>query len=290
MLKSMTGFGKGSASMEGKTINIEIRTLNSKQFDLNLRIPAILREKESEIRAILIKAIERGKVEVNVGIDYTGSELPASINRPLAKAYYNELKELAFELDAPANDLLSIVMKLPDVTRQLHEETSDSEWAEIFSAFGTALNQLDEFRIHEGELLGRDFAARIRNIMNLLTLVEPYEAARNIQLRDKLRNGFAEFADNNTFDSNRFEQELIYYFEKLDITEEKVRLLKHCHYFLETLNEKEANGRKLNFVSQEIGREINTLGSKASDAGIQKLVVQMKDELEKIKEQLANIL
>jgi len=290
MLKSMTGFGKGSANTEGKTINIEIRTLNSKQFDLNLRIPAILRERESEIRTMLVRAIERGKVEVNVGIDYTGTELPASINKPLAKAYYNELKELAYELEAPTGELLSIVMKLPDVTKQLHEETTDSDWKLIFEGFTNALNHLDEFRIHEGELLAHDFDQRINTIMNLLTLVEPFEAARNIQLRDKLRNGFAEFTENNTFDSNRFEQEIIYYLEKLDITEEKVRLLKHCHYFLDTMKEKEANGRKLNFVSQEIGREINTLGSKANDAGIQKLVVQMKDELEKIKEQLANIL
>lgn len=290
MLRSMTGFGKGSAPLEGKTINIEIRTLNSKQFDLNLRIPAILREKESEIRTILVRAIERGKVEVNVGIDYTGSALPASINKPLAKAYYTELKELADELGAPTGDLLSVVMKLPDVTKQLNEETSDSDWIVIFEAFNNALNQLDVFRIHEGELLGLDFSERIRMIMNLLTQVEPFEEKRNVQLRDKLKNGFAEFAENNTFDSNRFEQEIIYYLEKLDITEEKVRLLKHCRYFLDTLDEKEANGRKLNFVSQEIGREINTLGSKASDAGIQMLVVQMKDELEKIKEQLANIL
>lgn len=290
MLKSMTGFGKGSAQLDGKTINIEIRTLNSKQFDLNLRIPAILREKESDIRTSLVRAIERGKVEVNVGIDYTGSELPASVNKPLAKAYYTELKELADELGASTGDLLSIVMKLPDVTKQLHEETSEADWVQIFNALANALAQLDEFRMHEGGLLQGDFEARIKTIMNLLTLVEPFEAARNIILRDKLRSGFAEFAENNTFDSNRFEQEIIYYLEKLDITEEKVRLLKHCHYFLDTLDEKDANGRKLNFVSQEIGREINTLGSKANDAGIQKLVVQMKDELEKIKEQLANIL
>lgn len=290
MLKSMTGFGKGTAEIEGKTINIEIRTLNSKQFDLNLRIPALLRERESEIRTLLARSIERGKVEVNAGIDYTGSELPASINKPLAKAYYNELKALAHELDAPATDIFSIVMKLPDVTRQLQEQTSDEDWKKIISAFENALQQLDEFRAHEGNLLEKDFAARINTIMQLLSQIEPFEAARNAQLREKLRNGFAEFADNNTFDNNRFEQEMIYYLEKLDITEEKVRLTKHCHYFTDTLKEKEANGRKLNFVSQEIGREINTIGSKANDAGIQKIVVQMKDELEKIKEQLANIL
>ncbi|MBK6344492.1 MAG: YicC family protein [Bacteroidales bacterium] len=290
MVRSMTGYGKALAVLPGKSIIIEIKSLNSKQFDMNLRLPAILREREPEFRSIIAKAIERGKVDVNVSVDYTGSDLPASINKPLALAYYHELKSLAQETGETNADLLSIVMKMPDVTRQLKEETDETEWNEIYKAFNTALNQYEEFRKHEGALLEEDFSARIKTIQNLLIRVEPFEAGRNNLLREKLRASVSEFIDNNTLDANRFEQEIIYYLEKLDITEEKVRLQKHCDYFLDTLNEKEANGRKLNFITQEIGREINTLGSKANDAGMQKLVVQMKDELEKIKEQLANIL
>jgi uncharacterized protein (TIGR00255 family) len=286
----MTGYGKALAVLPGKSITIEIKSLNSKQFDMNLRLPAILRERESELRNIIAKAIERGKVDVSVSVDYNGSDLPASINKPLALAYYQELKSLALETGETNADLLSIVMKMPDVTRQLKEETDETEWIEIFKAFNNALNQYEEFRKHEGALLEEDFSGRIKTIQNLLIRVEPFEAGRNNLLREKLRASMSEFIDNNTLDANRFEQEIIYYLEKLDITEEKVRLQKHCDYFLDTLNEKEANGRKLNFITQEIGREINTLGSKANDAGMQKLVVQMKDELEKIKEQLANIL
>ncbi|MHC1776756.1 MAG: YicC/YloC family endoribonuclease [Lentimicrobium sp.] len=290
MVRSMTGYGKATAILPGKTITIEIKALNSKQFDMNLRLPAMMRERESEFRALLAKAVERGKVEVNVGIDYTGTEMPASINRPLAIAYYNELRSLAQETGETKSDLLSIVMKLPDVTRQLREETNEEEWIEVFNAFRSALGQFEEFRRHEGGLLEADFLSRIDIIRGLLIKVEPFEAERNRLQREKLRAGVAEFIENNSLDSNRFEQEIIYYLEKLDITEEKVRLLKHCNYFSETLKENEANGRKLGFVTQEIGREINTLGAKANDASIQKLVVQMKDELEKIKEQLANIL
>ncbi|PKP00698.1 MAG: YicC family protein [Bacteroidetes bacterium HGW-Bacteroidetes-9] len=290
MVRSMTGYGKATAILPGKSITIEIKSLNSKQFDINLRLPAMLREREAEFRSLLAKSVERGKVDVNVSVDYTGSEMPASINRPLAMAYHKELKSLAAETGEAHSDLLSIVMKMPDVTRQLREETSEEEWKNVFDAIKTAIAQHDEFRIHEGSLLENDFSNRILTIRNLLTQVEPFEAERNRLQREKLRSSVAEFIDSNTLDANRFEQEIIYYLEKLDITEEKVRLLKHCNYFLETLKESEANGRKLNFITQEIGREINTLGSKANDAAIQKLVVQMKDELEKIKEQLANIL
>lgn len=290
MVRSMTGYGKATATLPGKTITIEIKSLNSKQLDMNLRLPALLRERESEFRSLLAKAVERGKVEVNIGIDYTGTELPASINRPLAIAYYNELKLLAKETGETNSDLLSIVMKLPDVTRQAREEASENERIEIFNAFNRALGQFEGFRKHEGKLLETDFLQRIDIIRDLLVKVEPYEVERNRLQREKLRTGVAEFIESNSLDANRFEQEIIYYLEKLDITEEKVRLLKHCNYFTETLKEKEANGRKLGFVTQEIGREINTLGSKANDASIQKVVVQMKDELEKVKEQLANIL
>ncbi|HPF63367.1 YicC/YloC family endoribonuclease [Lentimicrobium sp.] len=290
MLRSMTGYGKAVAKLNGKSVTLEIRSLNSKQLDLNLRLHPALRDNEPDIRSVVTRMLERGKVELTGNIDFTGTDLPAAINRPVAISYYNELSSLARELGASEENLLSVVMKMPEVTRLSKEEINGEDWGSIFTALNEALQQLDEFRKHEGELLEKDFILRIETIQSLLAGVEPFELNRNLQLREKLRNSFADFIENNNFDTNRFEQEIIYYLEKLDITEEKVRLAKHCKYFLETLDEDTANGRKLSFVSQEIGREINTMGSKANDADIQKLVVRMKDELEKIKEQLANIL
>ena len=290
MLKSMTGFGKSSTILTGKVLTFEIRSLNSKQLDLNLRFPSLLRDLEPEIRRMVTRMAERGKIELNASIDFTGSDLPASINKSLAMAYYRELESLADELGAPAQDLLSIVMRMPDVTKSTREELSEEDKASIITAVNEALELYDEFRKHEGQLLEDDFIARINSILEYLKEIEPFEKQRNLLMREKLRTGFAAFAEDNSFDSNRFEQEIIYYLEKLDITEEKVRLQKHCDYFLEALKEPVANGRKLSFVSQEIGREINTIGSKANDASIQKIVVGMKDELEKVKEQLANIL
>ncbi len=286
----MTGYGKAVAKLNGKSVTLEIRSLNSKQLDLNLRLHPALRDNEPDIRSVVTRMLERGKVELTGNIDFTGTDLPAAINRPVAISYYNELSSLARELGASEENLLSVVMKMPEVTRLSKEEINGEDWGSIFTALNEALQQLDEFRKHEGELLEKDFILRIETIQSLLAGVEPFELNRNKQLREKLRNSFADFIENNNFDTNRFEQEIIYYLEKLDITEEKVRLAKHCKYFLETLDEDTANGRKLSFVSQEIGREINTMGSKANDADIQKLVVRMKDELEKIKEQLANIL
>lgn len=290
MLRSMTGYGKAVAKLNGKSVTLEIRSLNSKQLDLNLRLHPALRDNEPDIRSVVTRMLERGKVELTGNIDFTGTDLPAAINRPVAISYYNELSSLARELGASEENLLSVVMKMPEVTRLSKEEINGEDWGSIFTALNEALQQLDEFRKHEGKLLEKDFILRIETIQSLLAGVEPFELNRNKQLREKLRNSFADFIENNNFDANRFEQEIIYYLEKLDITEEKVRLAKHCKYFLETLDEDAANGRKLSFVSQEIGREINTMGSKANDADIQKLVVRMKDELEKIKEQLANIL
>jgi uncharacterized protein (TIGR00255 family) len=286
----MTGYGKAVAKLNGKSVTIEIRSLNSKQLDMNVRLHPALRDNEPEIRAVVNRMLERGKIELTGNIDFTGTDLPAVINRPVAISYYNELSSLARELGAVEENLLSVVMKMPEVTRLSKEELTEEDRNSVFTALNEALQQLDEFRKHEGELLEKDFILRIKTIQTLLAEVEPFEQNRNLQLREKLRNSFADFIENNNFDTNRFEQEIIYYLEKLDITEEKVRLAKHCRYFLDTLDEDAANGRKLSFVSQEIGREINTMGSKANDADIQKLVVRMKDELEKIKEQLANIL
>lgn len=290
MLKSMTGFGKCTATMEGKTISIEIRSLNSKQLDLNLKLPALLRDKESEIRSIISKKLERGKIELTAAIDYTGNELPSSINKSLVITYYNEIKDIATSLGIANDNILAMVMKLPEVFKSTRDLVTDKEWEIIQACMDDAINELNIFRIQEGKLLEIDFINRIKTISSLLGNIKEFEQERDQQFRERLRAATSEFTANNTLDSNRFEQEIIYYLEKLDITEEKVRLLKHLEYFTDTLQESEANGRKLAFVTQEIGREINTIGSKANNANIQRIVVQMKDELEKIKEQLANIL
>lgn len=286
----MTGYGKSAAVLKGKTLTFEIRSLNSKQLDMNLRLPAMLRDIEPEIRASLTRVAERGKIELNVSVDQTGSEIPATINKALVISYYNELSAIAAELGVAGSDLLSIVMKMPEVSKNSREELSDEDKTSLISTLEEALKLFDNFRSQEGALLAADFRARISTILQNLSEIEPFEERRNEQMREKLLANFNQFIEAGNFDSNRFEQEIIYFLEKTDITEEKVRLRKHCDYFIETLNEGGANGRKLSFVSQEIGREVNTIGSKAAEANIQKIVVKMKDELEKIKEQLANIL
>lgn len=286
----MTGYGKSAAVLKGKTITFEIRSLNSKQLDMNLRLPAMLRDIEPEIRAGVTRIAERGKIELNVSVDQTGTEIPATINKALVVSYYNELSTIAAELGVTGSDLLSIVMKMPEISKNSREELSDEDKTSLISTLEEALKLFDNFRSQEGALLASDFRARISTILQNLSEIEPFEERRNEQMREKLLANFNQFIDAGNFDSNRFEQEIIYFLEKTDITEEKVRLKKHCDYFIETLNEGGANGRKLSFVSQEIGREINTIGSKAAEANIQKIVVRMKDELEKIKEQLANIL
>lgn len=289
MLKSMTGFGKCTVTLTGKVVIMEIKSLNSKQLDLNIKLPPAFREKESDIRSIISRKLERGKVELTGSIDYT-DDFPPVINKPMAIGYYNEIKELAMSLNAGDVDILSIVMKMPEVFKSSRELLNEQEWVIIKECLEKAVNELDIFRSQEGSLLENDFRTRVQMIASLLQEIIQFEETRNTRFREKLRDSVAEFYANNTLDSNRFEQEIIYYLEKLDITEEKVRLQKHLDYFMDTLKETEANGRKLSFVTQEMGREINTIGSKANDANIQRIVVQMKDELEKIKEQLANIL
>lgn len=289
MLKSMTGFGKCTVTLTGKVVIMEIKSLNSKQLDLNIKLPPAFREKESDIRSIISRKLERGKVELTGSIDYT-DDFPPVINKPMAIGYYNEIKELAMSLNAGDVDILSIVMKMPEVFKSSRELLNEQEWVIIKECLEKAVNELDIFRSQEGSLLENDFRTRVQMIASLLQDVIQFEETRNTRFREKLRDSVADFYANNTLDSNRFEQEIIYYLEKLDITEEKVRLQKHLDYFMDTLKETEANGRKLSFVTQEMGREINTIGSKANDANIQRIVVQMKDELEKIKEQLANIL
>ena len=294
MIKSMTGYGKAAIEITGRKLTIEIKTLNSKQLDLNLKIPGYFREKEWEVRTLLTQKLERGKIDFYIGTEVTGEMLSYSINHSLAKKYHEELKMLSLELneECPA-DMLSLVVKMPDVMQTSRDEMNENDWEFISGAVSEAVAQVDEFRISEGRILEDDMLKRVHSIMQLLDSIQPYEINRIKELRERLLRDFSNYKgdfNGSAPDQNRFEQELIYYLEKLDITEEKVRLQKHCQYFLETLHESVSQGKKLGFVTQEMGREINTIGSKANDSEIQKIVVQMKDELEKIKEQLGNIL
>jgi uncharacterized protein (TIGR00255 family) len=291
----MTGFGKTTANPGGRTVNIEIRTLNSKQLDVNTRIPSIYRDKESEIRAEINRVLERGKIDFMITIDSDSDANDFAIDRPLAHRYYSEIKQLADELgETTGEDIISDILKMPDILKAGREAPDETEWAQVKTALIDALALTDAFRSAEGELLGKDMTARIQLILDLLLTIEPLEGTRIGNLRDRFQRNQDEFLEKTTkidkFDENRFEQEIFWYLEKLDITEEKLRLRKHCDYFIDTLRSAESNGRKLGFITQEIGREINTLGSKAYNAEIQMIVVQMKDELEKIKEQVSNVL
>ena len=294
MIKSMTGYGKAVLDITGRKLTIEIKTLNSKQLDLNLKIPGYFREKEWEVRSLLTQRFERGKIDFYIGTEVTGEMLSFSINHALAVKYHEELKNLARALNEDGTtELLSTVLKMPDVMQTSRDELSEHDWASIAVAIEDAISQTDLFRTSEGRVLEEDMTNRVNSIISLLNSIEPFENKRITDLRERMSRDFAKYTgdlNGSAPDQNRFEQELIYYMEKLDITEEKVRLKKHCRYFLETLEEANSQGKKLGFVTQEMGREINTIGSKANDASIQMIVVQMKDELEKIKEQLGNIL
>ncbi|HEX8515263.1 MAG TPA: YicC/YloC family endoribonuclease [Bacteroidia bacterium] len=290
-LKSMTGFGKAVSEIPGKKVTVEVRSLNSKQLDLNLRMPYFYKEKELELRTELGKQLERGKVDVNVYVESTQDILPVALNKELAKSYYRELKNLSSELNENSSDLLGLVLKMPEVMKAEREvaELDEEEWKQVKNVVDKAVAAFQKFRDDEGNTLLKEFTTRITIIEKLLAEVLALDAARVGNIKNRIRNNLSEIIDTDKIDQNRFEQELIYYIEKLDITEEKLRLKTHLDYFTATMTEAGA-GRKLGFISQEIGREINTIGSKANDAGIQKLVVQMKDELEKIKEQMLNVL
>ncbi len=289
MIKSMTGFGKAIVELPGKKITVEVKSLNSKQLDASIKMPGTYKEKDLEIRSEITKILERGKIDFYLTVEISGDQSNYTINKPLAIHYYNELKALADEV-GEKTDLLPMVLKMPDVLKTCREEIDENEWIHVVKAIDEALILADKFRIEEGALLEKDFTYRIGLIKKYAAEVIPFEKARVTTLRERIQHDIAEMCDPSKLDPNRFEQELIYYIEKLDITEEKVRLNKHINYFLDTLKEEGSQGKKLGFVTQELGREINTMGSKANDADIQKLVVQMKDELEKIKEQLMNIL
>jgi uncharacterized protein (TIGR00255 family) len=291
MIRSMTGFGKSQVDLPGKIITVEVRSLNSKQLDLNLRAPAVYREKEMAVRNLIAQKMERGKVDITITAESKNEQAISVINKNIALQYMEQLKDLASALpENKETDLLSILVRMPDVLKTEREEFSEEEWNLIARSLESALEEADRFRKAEGEILQKEFIFRIGRILSLLDEVEPLEGARVTLIRSKFEMRLEEIRQDKSYDQNRLEQELIYYFEKLDITEEKVRLRKHCDFFILTLDEMESPGKKLGFITQEIGREINTLGSKANDAGIQVIVVQMKDELEKIKEQLANIL
>ena len=290
MIKSMTGFGRTTIEVTGKSITLEIRTLNSKQLDLNTRIAPLFRNNENEIRALISRELERGKIDFTLSIDKNAAAT-VSINPELAKSYYDTLNVLSKELGNPVeSDIFLQVLRMPDVISTPQEELSEELWGQVLGAIQQTCNQVNDFRITEGAVLAKDFEKRIRLIRDMIDEVTPFEENRIATLRAKFEKGIADLSPKVQFDPNRMEQEIFFYIEKLDITEEKVRLRKHCDYFLETMAEPQANGKKLGFIVQECGREINTLGSKSNDFSIQQIVVRMKDELEKLKEQLANIL
>ncbi|MBC8321182.1 MAG: YicC family protein [Bacteroidetes bacterium] len=291
MIKSMTGYGKHVADSENRKVTVEIRALNSKQLDLNLRLPQLMKEREIEIRKQIGVVLQRGKIDVSIEIEQNSLELKSVINIDLAKHYYAELKMLSEAINQENfNDYLSIILKMPEVLVEKESNVNDEELDSVTECLNYALIAIDQFRTNEGTVLAEDIGIRISNILNHLTEVDKYENQRIINIKNRIAGNISKFWQDPSTDNNRFEQEIIYYIEKLDITEEKVRLKNNCDYFLENLNNDESSGKKLGFIAQEIGREINTLGSKANDSDLQRIVVLMKDELEKIKEQLFNIL
>jgi uncharacterized protein (TIGR00255 family) len=290
MIHSMTGFGKAEGQIGNKKITVEIRSLNSKNLDLNLRLPSAFREKEGEFRSWLADRIVRGKADVGIYVDYTGVEKKALINRNLLQAYYNDLKETADLMGIGSEDYLAILMRIPDVMRPEREELDETEWTGVMALAHEAFERFDAYRTEEGEKLRTVFIDAVSNIMKQYALLDGPLEERVGRIRQRLQTNLAEVIASEKLDENRLEQEMVYYIEKLDVSEEKQRLKSNCDYFLSVLKGEKAQGRKLGFISQEIGREINTLGSKANDSEIQKMVVMMKDDLEKIKEQILNVL
>lgn len=288
-MKSMTGFGKATCELAGKKITVEIRSLNSRQLDLNMRVAPTYRDKEAEIRSELSRELERGKVDFSLYAEGAGEQQAAAINHPIALAYHKELKALAELIGEQRDEFLSLIIRMPDVMKQDKQEPDEQEWNAVHACIQDAIVAFQQFRLTEGQVLAKEFHQRINLLLQLLEHVVALDPQRAVTVRERLQKILTEQLSPEKIDQNRFEQELIYYLEKFDITEEKLRLKTHCDYFLKVMTEP-ASGRKLGFIAQEIGREINTIGSKANDAGIQKLVVQMKDELEKIKEQLLNVL
>jgi len=291
MIKSMTGYGKAEFESGNKKITLELKSLNSKQLDINSRLPMLYREKDLIIRKEISEKLIRGKVDFSLFLENLGTESNSAINESIVTAYFNQLSAIQTKLGLPVSEqIMQNVMRLPDTVKTVYEELDENEWLIIFANIQKVITILDEFRVQEGAALEKDIRSNIADIQQLLSQIEPFEKQRIENVKAKIQDGLNEIALNNNMDKNRFEQELIYYLEKLDINEEKVRLTNHCEYFLETLDNTQDVGKKLGFIAQEIGREINTIGSKANESNIQRLVVQMKDALERIKEQLLNVL
>jgi uncharacterized protein (TIGR00255 family) len=291
MVQSMTGFGKASAEINGKKITVEVKSLNSKQLDLSTRICSLYREKDIEIRNDLAQLLERGKVDFSLYIDNSGKESVTQINQNVVEGYFQQIKELSSKLNvALPSDWFSILLRMPDVLKSDMQELDENEWVEVKRVIVLAVEQLKLFRIQEGKSLENVFTQKIGRIRSLSEDINQYEIERIEKIKTRLRESLSALGDKVDYDKNRFEQELIFYIEKLDVNEEKVRLDNHLKYFEETMQHEKSPGKKLGFIAQEIGREINTLGSKSNHSEMQKLVVLMKDELEQVKEQVLNVL
>lgn len=285
MIQSMTGYGKTVLQLPTKKISIELKSLNSKNLDLNARMPSMYREKELAIRKLMASKLVRGKIDFSLYVEITGEETSTKVNEVVVKKYMEQLKNV---VNSDETELLKMAIKMPDALNTERDEIDETEWESIQTEINSTLDKIQTYRLEEGKALENDFVLRISNIDNLLKQVIAIDPERIDGVRARLEKGISEIKER--VDENRFEQELVYYIEKFDITEEKVRLTNHIDYFMKSLNSAESNGKKLGFIGQEIGREINTIGSKANYAPMQKLVVQMKDELEKVKEQLLNVL
>ena len=289
MIQSMTGYGKAELNLKNANFIIEVRSLNSKQIDANVKMLSIYRDQEIGLRKLLSEKLQRGKIELSIWREKSESNSKYTLDTELIKEYFTQIEEITNILNLNNKDMISSILKMPEVLVKGEEKADDNEWLEIQKGVDTAIANILQFRLDEGKKLGADIAARINTLARLLVEVAPFANNRIEKIKKSLTDKLAEM-DTKNIDENRFEQELIYYLEKQDITEEQVRLDAHLDYFIETMKTESPNGKKLGFIGQEIGREINTIGSKSSDAGMQKIVVQMKDELEKIKEQLLNIL
>jgi uncharacterized protein (TIGR00255 family) len=287
----MTGYGKAMLETAHRKITVEVKTLNSKQADINTKLPWIYKEKELEVRNMILRKLERGKIDLYVSFDAMEEEPAPVINKNIVRNYYAQMKEISDGLGLEGgNDLLSIVMRLPETLKTERPELTEEEWSQVSGLIEDALSMTDLYRLEEGKALEADLSKSVQKILQYLENLAAVEGDRLVRMREKLTALLKEAVGTENIDQNRFEQELIFYLEKLDVNEEKVRLKKHCDYFTETMDNTGLNGKMLNFISQEMGREINTIGSKANDAAMQKLVVMMKDELERIKEQSLNVL
>lgn len=291
MIQSMTGYGRSVVELPGKNVIVEIKSLNSKQLDINSRIIPRYRDKELDVRSYVSSQLIRGKVDIAISLEAKEDASERKIHTALAKAYFKEISALASELEVTNFSVLDAVLRLPDVwSSDVQTIVSDEEWEKVMEGVVSATKNMIAYRFHEGEALNKDLCLQISTIKDLMASIEPFETTRVEKIREKITTAIEEFIASDKIDKNRLEQEMIFYLEKLDINEEKVRLTQHCQYFIDTMKEDPYAGKKLNFIAQEMGREINTMGSKSNDADMQRMVVQMKDCLEKIKEQVLNVL